>query len=184
MEFEVSLPCPREPIADPCLKPHQSNPYPYPIYLRSIISHLHLCFSSGFFPSGFFPSSYNIVVSTIHAVWFTWADLTRLHLLQLGLSAKKWRVRQFPCSVLFEKESCRENWLPSFLWYATNHTENDAWNNCLLTYLLSRFLATEGGIHIQAYRLMGGFCEVRHWDVLRCHDIDTEFHRLVQAFKS
>jgi hypothetical protein len=44
------------------------------------------------------------------------------------------------------------------------------------TGLLSRCLATIGGMHIQTHRLTGGIYEVCLWDGLSCHDIDTKFH--------
>jgi hypothetical protein len=34
-----------------------------------------------------------------------------------------------------------------------------------------------GAIHIQTHRLIGGIVEVRRWDGLRCHGIDTKFHK-------
>jgi hypothetical protein len=43
--------------------------------------------------------------------------------------------------------------------------------------LPSRCLATIRGVHIQTHRLMKGIYEVRRWDVLRCHDIYTKFHK-------
>jgi hypothetical protein len=43
--------------------------------------------------------------------------------------------------------------------------------------LLSRYLATIGGIHIQTHRLVGGIYDVCRWDGLRCHDIHTKFHK-------
>jgi hypothetical protein len=64
--------------------------------------------------------------------------------------------------------------------------ENDTSNNysivayvfvAAVTFLPSRCLTTIGGVYIQTYRLMGGIYEIRRWDGLRCHDINTKFHK-------
>jgi hypothetical protein len=71
-------------------------------------------------------------------------------------------------------------------WYYTDCIENDASNNspivaCVFVaavmFLLSRCLATIGGIHIQTHKLMRGIYEVSRWDGPRCHDIHTKFHK-------
>jgi hypothetical protein len=43
--------------------------------------------------------------------------------------------------------------------------------------LTNRCLATTEGIHIQTQGLMGGICEVRRRDRIRCHDIHTKFQK-------
>jgi hypothetical protein len=37
--------------------------------------------------------------------------------------------------------------------------------------------SSDRGLYMQTHRLMGGMCELCHWDDLRCHDIHTKFHK-------
>jgi hypothetical protein len=41
------------------------------------------------------------------------------------------------------------------------------------------FASNDKGTHVQTHRLIGGICEVRRWNGLRCHDnlIRTKFHK-------
>jgi hypothetical protein len=92
----------------------------------------------------------------------------------------------FEFCVVNKKSSSGKNLLTTFLWYDTDRIENDASNNYFIVacvfvaavaFLPSRCLATIGGMYIETHRLMEGIYEVRHWDGLRCHDIDIKFHK-------
>jgi hypothetical protein len=92
-----------------------------------------------------------------------------------------------------------EELITTFLWYDTGSIENDASNNfsfvarvfvTAVTFLLSRFLASKGVIHItetlpsndrevhiQTHRLIGGVYEVLRSNALSCYDTHTKFHK-------
>jgi hypothetical protein len=64
--------------------------------------------------------------------------------------------------------------------------ENDTTNNCFIVacvfvaeiiFLGDRCLAMKVGIRIETHRLIGGIYEVGCWDVFRCRDVHTKFHK-------